>query len=403
MAQPRRKLFGPLFYSTSVLAVLVLLFAAMVSVLSWVNERRELQNLVQSLRSSDPNARATAASSLAMRGDQNGSSPYLIEATRDARPEVRAVAYSALTETSMNLKDVIPVLLAAVRDSEPDIRRSAANGIARAVVFASQTVPSSPETHGGLAPDLREQILKALRVLLKDPSFKVRAAAVSSLVEFGTAPTTSPDLVAATGDEDEDIRIAASVSLLKLNGNSDPTAGRTLLAMLSDPDLTLPHIRIVEVLKETCESVQDQAVSALMTLLSKDEPDLRDVAMGCLAIMGERARRALPAIEALLNDPNPHLRAAAESAFGEIGGKTTPRFIAMQIKTIADTTMTASWRHYSLNALREVNAPALMQATPGLIRQLADKDPNVRMFALELLGQILYDIPGELPKAGEGK
>ena len=407
MAQPRKKLFGPLFYSTLVLAVLVTLYTGMVSVLPWLEERRDLQRLVRALRSPDANTRATAASSLAMRGDQRGSSPYLMDATRDSRPEVRAVAFSALTETSMNLNVVIPVLLAASRDSEADVRRAAAKGIGRAVVFTSQTVPSSPETPGGLAPDSRERILKALRVLLKDPSSEVRAAAVSSLGEFGTAPTTPPDLLGATSDEDGEVRLAASVSLLKLNGNSDPIASRTLLAMLSDPEPVLLRSRVAEVLKGTSESVQDQAVSALMTLLANADSDslLLHEAVDCLSVFGVRSRPALPAIEALLRDQDqdPNTRAAAENAFGEIEGKNAPRYLAMQLKTIADVTMTARWRQYTLNSVREVNAPALTKATPGLIRQLTDTDPNVRMFALELLGQILYDLPGELPGVNEGK
>ena len=405
MAQPRKKLFGPLFYSTLVLAVLVTLYTAMVSVLPWLEERRDLQRLVDSLRSADANTRATAASSLAMRGDQRGSSPYLMDATRDSRPEVRAVAFSALTETSMNLNVVLPVLLAASRDSEAAVRRAAAKGIGRAVVFTSQSVPSSPETPGGLAPDSRERILKALRVLLKDPSSEVRAAAVSSLGEFGTAPTTPPDLLGATSDEDGEVRLAASVSLLKLNGNSDPIASRTLLAMLSDPEPVLLRSRVAEVLKGTSESVQDQAVSALMTLLANADSLLLHEAVDCLSVFGVRSRPALPAIEALLRDQDqdPNTRAAAENAFGEIEGKNTPGYLAMQLKTIADPTMTARWRQYTLNSVREVNAPALTKATPGLIRQLADTDPNVRVFALELLGQILYDMPGELPEAGEAR
>ena len=67
MAQPRTKIFGPLFYSTLVLAFLVVLYTAVLAILPALEERRELRRLVESLRSQNLNERETAASALAMR------------------------------------------------------------------------------------------------------------------------------------------------------------------------------------------------------------------------------------------------------------------------------------------------------------------------------------------------
>ena len=72
--------------------------------------------------------------------------------------------------------------------------------------------------------------------------------------------------------------------------------------MLSDPEPVLLRSRVAEVLKGTSESVQDQAVSALMTLLANADSLLLHEAVDCLSVFGVRSRPALPAIEALLRD-----------------------------------------------------------------------------------------------------
>jgi hypothetical protein len=72
---------------------------------------------------------------------------------------------------------------------------------------------------------------------LKDQASMNRVAAADSLGEFGPDSEAVADLVvAATADNERDVRLAAARALLKANGANHRSAGRTLVALVADPE-----------------------------------------------------------------------------------------------------------------------------------------------------------------------
>ena len=207
-----------------------------------------------------------------------------------------------------------------------DVRIEVVRGLGRVARYRS--VPkggrSSSGLPDGLTPALREGALQAVRRLFKDPSRTVRAEATGALGEFGPDPAAVADLTAAVGDDDRTVRLAAARSLIKVNGPDDPTAARTLIAMVASPDAVPDRQEVLGVVKTMSEPVQDRAVAALVALLSHGDPDIVPDVIACLPEAGLRARAALPALEALLNDPEPGVLAAAGMAIVTIEGQEDP-------------------------------------------------------------------------------
>jgi HEAT repeat protein len=73
------------------------------------------------------------------------------------------------------------------------------------------------------------------------------------------------------------------------------------------------------------------------------------------------------------------------------------------IRIIIDAAVPRDMRDTSLAMARGIDEPALARASPDLIRQLADPDPNVRRTAIDLLSQMIEVAPAELPAASGAK
>ena len=459
MSRPRRRLFGPLFYSTLVIALLVGIYAAILNapeifehVGRALNERREVQSLAEGLRAEDAAARDRAAQRLMAKGLEV-SMPILREAARDPRGEVRAVACRSMAEGWGDPSQSFPSLIAAAGDGDELVRLEAARGLGRLAVSLSRLrgLRSPSGVPGGLTSAQRDDSVRVLRRLLKDPSSLVRAAAAGALGEFGPDPSASADLTAAAGDDDRAVRLAAARSLVKVNGPGDATAARALIAMLADPGPVPDRPEILQVVSGLSDAVQDQAVAALAGLLSRGDPAVVPDVLACLPMAGPRAKAALPALEAMLDHAEPALRAAAGMAIVAIegdeglqallnapsagmsmammgaggmpmggagmspmsggagmappatGGKASPRVVAVLVRILGDAEVPLEMRMNALGMTQAVAPATLAKATPDLIRQLADPRPNVRRAALDLLNGIIDATPVELPAAPEAR
>ncbi len=186
-----------------------------------------------------------------------------------------------------------------------------------------------------------------------------------------------------------------------MNGNRE--ALQTLLALVADPEPVPDRGAVIEVLKGISDEAQDQAVSALVKLLTHCEPTVRPDVIDCLQAVGPRARAALPTLEGLLNDDDPILRANAGLTVVAILGKKSPRSIAILIGIIIDDELPRDWRRKAEESLWRVEPAALTKATPDLIRQLGDDRRDVRFVAHDILGRIIGMAPAEMPKPTEGK
>jgi HEAT repeat protein len=95
-------------------------------------------------------------------------------------------------------------------------------------------------------------------------------------------------------------------------------------------------------------TIGEPAVPALVALLSDPEPEARRVAASTLWGMGIKARGAVPQLAAALSDTDPEVRGRAAMALGVIG-------------------------------------PEAREAVPALIRALRDRDVNVRLASINAL------------------
>src|SRR5262249_14263268 len=156
----------------------------------------------------------------------------------DPRGNVRALACRFLAEGGGDPSDSVPVLVAAADDGRDDVRIEAARGLGRLARYWSiaKGTRSPSGASGGLTPARRGDSVRGRRRLIEDRSGLVRAEAVGALGEFGPEAAVIADLAKAAGDGERAVRLAAARGLAKLNGPDDPTAARTLIALVSDPD-----------------------------------------------------------------------------------------------------------------------------------------------------------------------
>jgi HEAT repeat protein len=438
MSRPRRRLFGPLLYSTLAVGLLVGAYTAIMRVGQMLEQYANVRALAAGLTAGDPQARASAARALMSHGPAVFM-PILREAARDPRGEVRALACRFLVEGWSDPSESIPLLITAAGDEREDVRIEVARGLGQVARYRSlvRGVQSLSTTPGGLPPGLRDDALRTVRRLLKDSSRAIRTEAAGALGEFGPDPAVTADLIAAAGDDDRMVRLAAARALVKINGPEDRTAARTLIAMVAGTDAVADRSEVLQAAKTMSEAVQDQAVAALVGLLSHGDPVIVPDVLACLPEAGPRATAALPVLEAMLDDAEPSLRAGAAMAIvaiegqdnlrplrsgasagmsmggsGSVGmgggagmaspvaeGHENPRVVAVLLRIVVDAEVQEDMRLNALAMIRAFGAPALAKATPDLVRQLSDRDPNVRRTALQLLSGIIDDVPAELPAA----
>ncbi len=442
MSRPKRRLFGPLFDSTLVVALLAAVYALFLQVapmLEAIRDRRLVASQAAMLRAAEPAVRESAVNLLVARGPEV-SLPILRDAARDPRGEVRALACQYLVKVGGDPSETVPVLIAAAGDDREDVRIEAARGLGRAAV--SRALPrgtgAGPGGPGGWTPELRDDAIRAVRRLLKDRSSPVRAEAAGALAGFGPDPSISADLGAAADDGDRSVRLAAARALVKVNGPDDPAAARALIALAASSDAVPDRPEALRVVRTMSEAVQDRAVAALAGLLSRGDPDILPDVLACLPEAGPRAKEAVPALEAMLNHAEPALRAGAAMAIvaiespedlqapdGTFGmpvmpagagmglmagmmapapaGRSNPRIAAILARIVADAAVPREMRENALSMIRVADAPALAKASSDLVRQLADPDPNVRRTAVDLLSRIIDVAPAGLPAKSGSK
>jgi HEAT repeat protein len=401
MSRPRRKMFGPLFYTTVVVALFltasVEVYTGLPTVTDWLLKR----SLIRSLQADDTSERDAAVASL-LKLDAGLAVPHLVEAARNPRADRRALACRYLVEACTENEVVVPILAAAASDVDETVRYEAARAFgrllhARLLLDASRRAQLTDSPRAGLEPGMRAESIKALRRLLHDQASLTRVAAADSFELFGPDPEAEADLAAATGDKDRDVRFAAARALMKVSGDSDRLAGPTLVALLADPEPIADRRAVLDLVRSAGLEVQDPAVAALASLVADVDLTTHGDVVDCLVAFGPRARAALPTLERLSNNEDPAVRAIAAIAAATIGGNANPRIIPILLKTIDDVAVTPDFRQSALEKIRELNEAELVKATPILIRQLGSPTAEVRSTAMDMLGTIIGNTPAEMP------
>src|SRR5262249_58223550 len=103
------------------------------------------------VKSEDAAARKKAATTLWQLGAAAGeATPALLEAARDADPQVRAAAVKALGRTSQESQDAVPVLIEALKDDHAEVRLAAATSLAEIWRAASKGRSGAGRAPAGL-------------------------------------------------------------------------------------------------------------------------------------------------------------------------------------------------------------------------------------------------------------
>lgn len=225
------------------------------------------------------------------------------------------------------------------------------------------------------------------------PNASHRVSACESLAWCcKTQLSVLPALTAATHDEDELVRKAATAALEKL-GVSLPKAIQACVKQLKDCPHSVTALRRTGVL----------GVTGLIKALEDDEPSVRESAAKILSSIGEPAVQAAPALLKTLRDRCSEVRLSAAKALWNITKKpdaVVPALASLLTAKISPATDDSEVRRRFLQSVIEAlgrMGPAAQEAVPSLLEISEDDNRLVRESAVRTLRQIA---PVAAAKAG---
>jgi HEAT repeat protein len=145
-----------------------------------------------------------------------------------------------------------------------------------------------------------------------DPDPNVRKAALAAIVQVAAPPDAVAALAAGLSDADAGVRLVAAARLRQLGIIGSP-ASQKLAASLADSDA-----RVANAAAEALVNIGATAVEPVVGQLTSQNIAARQLALACLAKIGKDAASAAPAIEKLLQDPDPQTRELAAAALARI-------------------------------------------------------------------------------------
>jgi HEAT repeats len=373
----KRRLFGPLFYSTAVLAIVAVLYACWLK----LNERLSEATTINP----KPNVESELAGALSL-------------LSRDAFNERHA-------------------------------------GVASLANLLAKTGP------GDFSAGQHAQIAAALASALKDPDSNVRALAASGLANFvGSARQASAALSAALTDDDPDVRYNAAGALLRVGDELTAPALAALSSLVigEEQPAQADRARILNSMAAAGPAGIDAALAALKQLFASRDPGIRRVAVMCaLQLDPSIVDRARSDVELRLQDKDPEVRCAAAVTLlqcpgsapgapagsgggsgmmampGAAGGmspmgmamilgrfypssssspspaaKQYPQALEALEQAVADASLPLVLRSEAVSALQVHAAGSLRKCGLELARQLRDPERQVRLDAARLLHMI---------------
>lgn len=356
--------------------------------------------------------------------------PDLLDRLNDPNEHVRAVAASALGR----LRAGSAVCRLATLSTDPSdlVRQSVAEALGE--IGCNGWPPAALRGERGRWYRLRFWVRKAsgpvidadpdmavtaaLRNGLNDESAGVRAAAAEAIGRLTAKrmPELLPLLVGGTADDDETVRVRATVSLGAVGGDHTDTVP-VLTRLLTDPS---PAVRaaaasaftplkakaepamptLVALLEDRDELVREAAtatigklgtlsVAAAATIaegLESDDTVRRARTAEALGAIGEAAADVAGQLAEAAEDENDRVRAKAVEALGKIGEAAAGVAVPRLVRALRDQD---DWViALAAEALGEMGDAAADVALPALVRSLAHANPQVRANAAEALGKL---------------
>ncbi|MGE3804108.1 MAG: sister chromatid cohesion protein PDS5 [Gemmataceae bacterium] len=256
--------------------------------------------------------RATAAAALGKLGTKGKSSASaLATAVKDKAAPVRQAAVESLGLIGADPNDVLEAVLTSLKDPDAKVRF-------QGVVTLFKLGPKSAAL---AVPD------QLNNMVAKDDSAAVRAKTAEVLNNLGKdAAGAATGLIAALGDNDENVRRWAVLALGKIGEPARPALPK-LAAILNgdskaepavgpDPDEFVRGHAV-----QTIASLGKESVPALARCV-ENEPlvEVRLLAIRELGKMGDDAAPAVPALKKAAGDGRAVIREAAQNALKKISG-----------------------------------------------------------------------------------
>jgi HEAT repeat protein len=278
---------------------------------------------------------------------------------------------------------VVATSLVQLQDKRWQTRAAAVKGIGNALLrYGPGDHTSGP----------RGEAMLALRNALADSDGPVRAEAADALgnsPQFGKL--AKGELTLALKDEDPTVKLAAARALLHFQDESSATALRALGELLTDPMGSSDRIAVVSIMKAEGTAGRDAAVKALATMLASRDEVLRSDALAGMTALGPEAAEIAPALERLLGAGDREVRYTAALAAARLtyeGQKSAPRLILILEAALTDKALAASLRENALQELSRLSRVSLGRCGRELARQLEHPNYNVRFEAASLLHMI---------------
>lgn len=305
--------------------------------------------------------RTTAAVALSKMGATSASP--IRQALRDSDERIQQVAIQWAADQKD--QDSVPGLLAVLKGSPlPDVRSAALQSLAI------------------ISPAATRQLMNTITALLDDPAPEVRIEAISALGNITGSVVSQKVMDIATRDRNPSVRQAALYAFgrwspVKQRGRVEPILLGALDASEPTPIRQAAAVSLGIIGGPAAEK-------ALITVL--DTPTLdpalqRDIvnALGKL-----RSEAAVPVIAQLLNSESTGVRLAAAIALGRIGDESATKSLLAAMKD--KNPLVAQAAQEAFNQMRVPEGSALDT-------QLADRNPNVRLEAVQKLTPSKYTVP----------
>jgi hypothetical protein len=292
------------------------------------------------------------------------------------------VEQQAKQSVTMSPDRVVAANAQQLQHQQWEVRAAAAKAIGTAML----TYGPGDNTKG-----YRAEALVALRIALADQAAPVRAEAAEALgncLQLGNM--AQGELTTALKDADPTVRLAAARALLRNKDEPPAAALRALADLLTDPTPSSDRLNVLDAMRSQGAEGRDAAAKSLAAMFASRDELLRSAALECMPAMAYDGRELAAALEPLLGgDRETRTYAALAAArLTQEGEKLPPPLISILETAVVDTTLAATLREHSLQELERLSRASLGRSGRELAHQLDHPNYNIRLDAATLLRMI---------------
>ncbi len=233
--------------------------------------------------------------------------PLLVRLLQDPEAEVRRAAATSLGELAPHSRLAMTELKLALRDRQPAVRIAALKALCR----FRQSEDKVPEVE--------------MAALVDDADIAVRAAAIRALPTFSLEVPLLNRLILRLGDEHVLVRRAAFQQLRwRVQADKGQKLGVELRRRAFAAALGMPDAKLLKQARAglRMKNIEPKGEDFLLRFLEHENPKLRAQAATAFGEMDKDARKHLPKLNKLLEDPEPKVRSAAKRAIERIEHKS---------------------------------------------------------------------------------